>query len=555
MIKRSGGRILVDALVRNGVDLIYCVPGESYLAVLDALYDAPIRVIACRHENGASNMAEADGKRTGRPGIAFVTRGPGATNASIGVHTAMQDSTPMLLFIGDVARETSGREAFQEVDFPRMFAPLAKWATRIDDASRIPEIIARAFSLAVSGRPGPVVIALPEDMLLDVLEVADVSTAPVVQPYPDPAAMRTFEELIEAATRPLVILGGSGWDSEACASVARFAERNELPVACSFRRQSLFDNRHWLYAGDVGIGISPALAQTVRESDLLLVIGGRLGEMPTSGYSLVASPRPAQRMIHVHADPNELGRVYQADLTINASPRAFARALEGCRSASSPSRPTRWTGRARQAYEANRTLQATDAAVDLAQIVAWLSLTLDGDAIICNGAGNFAGWLHRYYQYRGVGTQVAPTSGAMGYGLPAAIAAKLRSPERQVIALSGDGDFLMTGQELATAVQYGAAVIIIVVDNATYGTIRMHQERAYPGRTIATDLVNPDFVAYARAFGAYAERIEVTDDFAPAFYRAVNLGGPALLVVQTAKEHISSRATLTSLRALSRPPS
>jgi len=548
MTLRSGGALLVDVLAANRVDTVFCVPGESYIAVLDALYDVPsIRVIACRHEAAAANMAEAYGKLTGRPGICFVTRAPGATHASIGVHTARQDSTPMLLFVGQVARGMQGREAFQEIDYGRVFGGLAKWAAEIDDPARIAELVTRGFHTAVSGRPGPVVLALPEDVLRDEAAVTDLPPAVRTAAHPGPADLERMRALLAQAQRPLVILGGSGWDADACAAFARFAARNALPVACSFRRQALFDNRDPHYAGDLGLGPNPALAARVRGADVILAVGGRLSEVPTSGYTLIEAPRPRQRLIHVHADPDELGRVFVPELAINAGPAEFAHALDALPSVAFPTWRA-WTTEARRDYERNLEPGADDAALDLAAIVRFLSERLPEDAILCNGAGNYTTWLHRFFQYKRFGTQLGPTSGAMGYGVPAAIAAKLRFPERVVVAFAGDGCFTMSGHELATAVQYGVAVVVLVINNGMYGTIRMHQERHYPGRVIATDLVNPDFAAYARAFGAHGAIVERTAEFAPAFETALAYGGPAVLELRTDPERITPRTTLSALR-------
>jgi acetolactate synthase I/II/III large subunit len=545
---RTGGTLLVDVLVKNGVDTVFCVPGESYIAVLDALHDAHgIRVISCRHEAAAANMAEAYGKLTGRPGICFVTRAPGATHASIGVHTARQDSTPMLLFVGQVARRMQGREAFQEIDYPRVFGGLAKWAAEIDDPARIPEFVTRGFHVAMSGRPGPVVLALPEDVLSETSPAADLAPAVRVAPHPGEADIARLRSLLAAAGRPLMILGGSGWDAGACSAIARFARRNALPVACSFRRQALFDNRDPHYAGDLGLGPNPALAARVRTADLIIAVGGRLSEVPTGGYTLIEAPRPKQLLIHVHADPDELGRVFEADLPINAGPAEFAQALDAVAPIEAP--PWRgWTADARRDYEHNLEPSGDGGELDLAQVVGYLSQRLPDDAIVCNGAGNYTTWLHRFFVYKQFGTQLGPTSGAMGYGVPAAIAAKLRFPERVVVAFAGDGCFTMSGHELATAVQYGAAVVVVVINNGMYGTIRMHQERNFPGRVIATDLVNPDFAAYARAFGAHGAIVERTAEFAPAFETALACGGPAVLELRTDAERITPRTTLTALR-------
>ncbi len=546
---RSGGKILVDALAANGVDTVFCVPGESYIAALDAMYDAPgLRVIACRHEAAAAHMAEAYGKLDGRPGIAFVTRAPGATHASIGVHVARQDSTPMILFVGQVARGMQLREAFQEIDYAQVFGGLAKWAAEIDDARRIPELVTRALRVAMSGRPGPVVIALPEDVLRDEADVADLAPAARTAAHPGAGDLERLRALLARAQRPLVILGGSGWDADACAAMRRFAQRNALPVACSFRRQSLFDNRDPHYAGDLGLGPNPALAARVRDADLIVAVGGRLSETPTGGYTLIEAPRPRQRLVHVHADPDELGRVFEPDLAVNAGPAEFARALDALEPVAAPPWAA-WTADARREYEAALEPGAPRAELDLAHVVRWLDARLPDDAILCNGAGNYTAWLHRFFRYKRFGTQLGPTAGAMGYGFPAAIAAKLHHPERIVVAFAGDGCFLMSGAELATAVQYGANVVTLVVNNGMYGTIRMHQERGYPGRVVGTDLVNPDFAAYAQAFGAHGALVTRTDDFAPAFETALAANKPALIELRTDPDLITPRTTLHEIRA------
>ncbi|CAM2139520.1 thiamine pyrophosphate-binding protein [Paraburkholderia tropica] len=536
---RNGGRILVDALVRNGVDTVYCVPGESYLPVLDALHDAHgVRTITTRHEGAASNMADAYGKLTGRPGICFVTRGPGATHASNGVHTASEDSTPMILFIGQVEQDFIGRGAFQEVDYRQMFGGIAKWVTQIESVERIPEIVAKAFSVALSGRPGPVVIALPEDVLFGAAAVADAPAVRIAHAAPEPQALDTLRELLDAATRPLVVVGGTGWDAESGAALKRFVHANNLPVAASFRRQDLFDNRDPHYVGQLGLGVSPKLSDRAKEADLVIVVGSRLAETTSSGYTVFESPAPKQTMVHVHPDAEELGRVFQSRLPIHASLRAFALALDGVKpvAAASQQRWQAWTETARADYIAHSTPPAPSAeirGVDLAQVVAHLNDVLPDDAVISNGAGNYTVWVHRFYRYRSPATELAPTNGAMGYGFPAAIAAKIQNPQRSVVCFAGDGCFMMYPQELATAVQFGAPLIVIVVNNNMLGTIRMHQEREYPGRVSATQFVNPDFVAMAQAFGAHAERVERTEDFAAAFERAQRAGVAALIELRT----------------------
>ncbi|WP_459617050.1 thiamine pyrophosphate-binding protein [Bordetella sp. 2513F-2] len=527
--RRTGGQVLIDQLLRQGVERVTCVPGESYLAALDALYDSGVEVIACRNEGGAAMMAEAYGKLTGRPGVCFVTRGPGATNASHGVHIAMQDSTPMLLFIGQVDRSMREREAFQEVDYRAMFGAMAKWVVEIDRADRVPELVARAFRVAMQGRPGPVVIALPEDMLVDTCAVPDAPRVEPAQAWPAPHDLRQLESLLAGARKPIAVLGGSGWDAEACAAFARFAERAGLPVATSFRRASLFDADHPNYAGDLGIGPDARLKARVLEADLVLLVGGRLSEMPSSSYTVLDVPVPRQQLVHVHPGAEELGRVYQPALAIQAGPRAFCAALEGL---ALPQQPA-WQGSAEAAHAEYldwtgepRTLPGD---FQYGQVIAWLRDRLPRDAIVCNGAGNYAGWLHRHHRFHVPGTQLAPTSGSMGYGVPAAVMAKRQCPERTVVAFAGDGCFLMNGQEFATAVQYDAPIIVVVLDNAQYGTIRMHQEREYPGRVVATQLRNPDFAAMAVAFGGHGETVRRTEEFAPAFERALASGKPAIL--------------------------
>ena len=546
---RSGGRILVEQLRIHGADMAFCVPGESYLDVLDALHDAreEIRLIVCRQEGGAAFMAEAYGKLRGRPGICFVTRGPGATNASIGVHTAFQDSTPMILFIGQVGGDVVEREAFQEIDYRRMFGPMAKWVAQIDRAERIPEFLSRAFHVAVSGRPGPVVLALPEDMLLSRVMVEDAPRYARVKAHPGNDDVAQLRSMLAAAAKPLVILGGGDWNATACADIRRFIEANNLPAACSFRRQDLLDNRHPNYCGDVGIGIAPALAERIRAADLILAIGPRLGEMTSSGYTLFDVPVPKQRLIHVHTGAEELGRVYRAELMINSGMPEFA-ARAAALAPVDASRWQQWTQDAREGYLANLRHGPMPGPVDLGEIMAFLRDTLPEDTIVTNGAGNYAGWVHRFYQYTGFRTQLAPTSGAMGYGVPSAIAAKAVHPDRTVISFSGDGCFLMNGQELATAAQYRLPVVFIVVNNGMYGTIRMHQEREYPERVHGTTLQNPDFAALARAYGLHGETVERTADFEPALRRAQASGTAALIEIRIDQDAITTRTTLSAIR-------
>lgn len=550
---RTGGEILVANLLAQGVDLAFGVPGESYLAVLDAFADTGdrLRFIVCRQEGGAAYMAEAYGKLTGRPGIAFVTRGPGATNAGIGVHTALQDSTPLILFVGQVGGDMVDREAFQEVDYRRMYGNVAKWVAQIDRAERIPEYVAHAFRSAMSGRPGPVVLALPEDMLTSPAVTSDAPRVEPIETAPTHAAVAAAHAMLAAAARPLVIVGGSRWSTEARSALADFAHANGLPVACAFRRQDLFDHRDPHYAGDVGIGIDPALAARVREADVLLVLGERLGEMTTGGYTLLDVPVPRQRLIHVHPSPDELGRVYQPALAIAATPLAFLTAMAALPGFAAPAASAQLAAvaAARAHWRAPR---AVPGDVDLWQIALWLDERLPADAIISNGAGNYTTWLHRLYRYRNLGSQLAPYSGAMGYGVPAAVAAKLVHPQRTVVSWNGDGCFLMNGQELATAVQYGLGIVFVVIDNGMYGTIRMHQERRHPGRVSGTSLRNPDFAALARAYGAAGETVERTGEFAPAFERALAAAGagvPALLHVKVDPQALTMGATLDALRA------
>lgn len=547
---RNGGRILVDNLVAQGCDRIFHVPGESFLAVLDALHDVPeIDLVTCRQEGGAAFMACADGAMTGKPGVCFVTRGPGATNASIGVHVAMQDSQPMLLFIGDVDRSMRDREGFQEVDFPAMFAPLAKWATRIEDARRIPEYVARAWNVAISGRPGPVVIALPEDMLLDEVEAVDrpVSTPYLLAPDVNEEAAHQIVERIRAAKRPMAIVGGAGWDVSTGLHFATFAERWGIPVAGAFRRQDAITNTSPAWAGNLGYGPNPKLTQRIRDADLLLVVGARLGEATTDGYTLVTPDHPGQTLIHVHPDPEELNRVYHADMAVCCDVGIFADMLFSLKPLDPP-----FPGAAEAHadwFDWSTPKPREGVILDLGQCVAAMRERLGpDDAIICNGAGNFSGWWHRYWHYGAQPSQLAPTSGAMGYGTPAAVAAALRQPDKLAVALAGDGDFMMNGQELATAIQHDANMLVLIIDNGAYGTIRMHQEREFPARLSGTTLHNPDFAALARAYGCWAETVEQTADFAPALDRALVQSGVRLLHLKTDVEFITPGTTITAIR-------
>ncbi len=556
-LPRIAGHALVEALIEQGVDTAFGVPGESYLAVLDGFHEhrERIRFIACRHEGGAAFMAEAQGKLTGRPGVCFVTRAPGATNASIGVHTAFQDSTPMVLFIGQVASDQRDREAFQEMDYRQMFGPgtlgLAKWVAEVDRADRLPEYVARAFQTAMQGRPGPVVLALPEDMLAAVTDAPIVPRAEPARAWPAPGALRNVRALLMEARRPFVIAGGGGWTAASCEALQRFAENWQLPVGCSFRAQDTFDNRHPNYAGDIGNGINPELARRIDEADLVLAVGARLGEMTTLGYTLLGAPQPSQKLVHVHAGPEELGRVYRADVLLQSSMADAGKALDTL--AAPPRVPWAfWTESAHADYERN--LVGTPVSpLDLAEVVKTTQRLAPADTVFATGAGNFAGWVHRFCRHPGLQhhgrTQLAPTSGAMGYGLPSAIAASLLFPERTAVAFCGDGDFLMTGQDLATASAQGARrLVVIVVDNRSYGTIRMHQEREYPGRVSGTELANPDFVALARAYGWQAAFVDTTAAFEPAFAQALANGRPTLLHLKLDTDVSTSRTTLTAIR-------
>lgn len=545
----TGGQALIQALVDNGATLAFGVPGESYLAALDALHDASkaLQFITCRHEAGAANMAEAHGKLTGEPGICFVTRGPGATHASIGLHTAFQDSTPMIMLIGQVASDQVEREAFQEIDYRRYLSEVTKWTAEINDASRIAEYIGRAFRVATSGRPGPVALALPEDMLTSLCPKQPSVPYVPAKAHPGADDLTQMKCLFEKAERPLVMLGGSGWDERSVEDVHRFIENNDLPVCVSFRCQDRFDNRHPNYVGDMGIGANPALVKRMQNADLLLVFGPRLGEMTTGGYARLNVPVPDQTLIHVHQGAEELGRVYQPALAINATPTTLAPLLAGLKLTPKDGWRTR-TKEARAEYEAWIAPVENPGDVQLSELYTHMRTRLPANTVMCNGAGNYAAWLHRFYQYRAFGTQLAPTSGAMGYGVPAAIAAKIARPGAPVIALAGDGCFMMSVMELATAARYGANVIFLVFNNSMLGTIRMHQEREYPERVSGTDLTNPDFVALASSFGALGLRVEKTEDFAPALERALDADTPALIEIIVDPEAISPTATLSGLK-------
>jgi acetolactate synthase-1/2/3 large subunit len=547
---RTGGQVLVDGLRAQGVDLVFGVPGESYLAVLDALHGThgAIRFVSARQEGAASMMAEAYGKLTGRPGVCLVTRAPGATNGTSGLHVAYQDSTPLVMLIGQVGRETVDREAFQEVDYRRFLPQLCKWVTQVDRAERLPELLQQAFWTARSGRPGPVALALPEDMLTDIVAVADAPAAGSAQAHPGREQLARLRSLLAASQRPLALVGGGTWTPQAAAGFRDFAEASNIPVTAAFRCQDIVDNRSDVYVGDSGIAINPRLARRYREADLLFVAGARLGESTTSGYTLVDIPVPQVPLVHAYPDPEELGRSYFPTLPIVSGMPELAAGLreleplDGARHAG-------WTESARADYLANREpLPAAGDGVDMTEVALQLSDALPDDAIITNGAGNYTVWIHRFYCYRNYRTQLAPTSGSMGYGLPAAIAAKLAAPEREVVCVAGDGCLMMVVGELATAAQEGAAIVVIVANNSMYGTIRMHQERNYPGRVSGTDLRNPDFVALAHAFGCQAELVERTEDFAGALARARAAGVPALIELRCDPEALTPRATLSAIR-------
>ncbi|MFV3075975.1 thiamine pyrophosphate-binding protein [Niveispirillum fermenti] len=547
---RTGGRILVDSLVALGADTAFCVAGESYLEVLDAATDRPeLRLITCRQEGGAAFMAEAWGKLTGRPGVCMVTRGPGACNAAIGIHTAFQDSSPMVVLIGHVARGHLDREAFQEIDYRQMFGPVAKWVGQIDRVERIPEYMARAFRVATAGRPGPVVLALPEDVLRDKAAVADPATAcDFADAAPDADTADKVAVMLRTARRPLVMVGGGHWSDDASADLKRFVEGWNLPVVCAFRRQDIMENDSPCYIGDLGTGAAPTLVERVKQADMILAIGTRLGETMTQGYTLLTPPRLSVPLIHIHADAGELGRVYQPDLGVQATPAAATRTLADLR-APGDCRWADWTAGGRADYEAWQVPAPCNGTLDLGAIMLWLRDNLPDDAIITNDAGNFSGWGHRFLRYGRPGRQLAPANGAMGYAFPAALSAKLASPQRLCLSMSGDGGFLMTGQELASAIQCGAAPIALVFNNGMYGTIRMHQEQRFPGRVSATSLTNPDFAALARAYGAFGAVVERTEDFVPAFQAAIDSGTAAVIELRMDPEMITTRTTLSAMRA------
>jgi acetolactate synthase-1/2/3 large subunit len=546
---RTAAEILVDQLRIHGVRHVFCVPGESYLAVLDALRDSDLAVTVCRQEGGAAMMAEAVGKVTGRPGVCFVTRGPGATNASPGIHIARQDSTPLVVFVGQVARDMREREAFQELDYRAVFGSMTKWATEIDDPARIPEIVSRAFYTAANGRPGPVVVSLPEDMLSERVAVDDAPAFSPIETSPGPVEMAKFVQLLGGARAPILILGGSRWSQEASDRVAGFAEKFALPVCTTFRRLHLFDALHPCYAGDLGIGPNPKLVERINSADLVALIGGRMGELPSQSYTLFNIPQPQMTFVHVHPGVEELGRVYSPKLAIHATPTAFAAALAHL---DVPGAPRDQAEAAHAEYLAwTETPTEQPGGVNLGAIMVWLREYLPDDAILCNGAGNYAAWIHRFFRFRRFGQHVAPTAGSMGYGVPAAVATKRLYPERPVVCIAGDGDFLMNGQEFATAVQYGLPFVVVIADNGIYGTIRMHQEREYPGRIVATDLRNPDFAAYARAFGGFGVNVESTADFPAAFKEAQASGKPAIIRLAIDPEAITPMTTLAKIRAKS----
>jgi acetolactate synthase-1/2/3 large subunit len=545
---RSAAEALVDQLAINGVRHVFCVPGESFLPVLDALRDRDIAITVCRHEGGAAMMAEAMGKATGVPGICFVTRGPGATNASAGIHVAQQDSTPLIMFVGQVERSVKERGAFQEMDYRAVFGSMTKWTTEIDDPDRVTEFVSRAFYTATGGRPGPVVVALPKDMLSERVTVANAPAFVQVETSPGAEEMTGLAGLLAAAERPLLVLGGSRWSVEARLQIEAFADRTGLPVATSYRRGTLFDPLHPLYAGDLGLGPNPKLVARAKAADLIVLIGGRLGEIPSQGYSLLSSPSPMTKLVHIHPGAEELGRVYRPELAIHASPIRFVAALSRLDIVAKPA----WRAGADAAHAeylawtGTATPQPGD--VNLGEIMTWLRDHVPADTILCNGAGNYASWIHRFYRFRQYMTHIAPTSASMGYGMPAAVAMQRLHPERLVLSVNGDGDFLMSGQEFAIAVQHKLPIVVVVCDNGMYGTIRMHQEREFPGRVAATELLNPDFSAYARAFGGFGATVEKTSEFPAAFEAARASGLPSIIHLKIDPDAILPGATLSGIR-------
>jgi acetolactate synthase-1/2/3 large subunit len=545
----TAAQALVEQLIAQKVRHVFCVPGESYLAVLDALYDSGIQVTACRNEGGAAMMAEAHGKATGRPGICFVTRGPGATNASAGIHIAQQDSTPLIMFVGQVERKSKERDAFQELDYRAVFGSMTKWTAEIGEPARMTEYVGRAFATAMAGRPGPVVLALPRDMLTGKAEPAKPDFIEALETAPAAADMEALEELIAEAKHPLLLLGGGRWNEAACAAAMRFAERFQMPVMTSYRRSPLFDPLHPNYAGDLGLAPNSKTLARAKASDLVIAAGARLNETTSQGYTLFDIPKPQTRLVHVYPGAEELGRIWHPHLAIHASPRRFAEALD----ALTPRAASGWADDVRAAHDEylawSETPVPQPGAVNLSAIMIWLRENLPVDTILCNGAGNYASWIHRFYRFRRFATQIAPISASMGYGVPAAVGMQSLYPDRKVISINGDGDFLMNGQEFATAVQYKLPIIVMVFDNSLYGTIRMHQEREYPGRVIATELVNPDFAAYARSFGGFGATVEKTEDFAAAFRAAEASGLPSIIHVKYDGEGITPVSTLSSIRA------
>jgi acetolactate synthase-1/2/3 large subunit len=549
VIARTAAEALVDQLILQGVRHVFCVPGESYLAVLDALRDREIQVTVCRQEGGAAMMAEAVGKATGRPGVCFVTRGPGATNGAAGIHIARQDSTPLIMFVGQVDRGMRDREAWQEIDCRAVFGSMTKWTAEIEDPSRVAEYVSRAFHTAMNGRPGPVVLALPHDMLGQPTTAHDAPAAMAAEPAPGAPELQALQGLLDDAVAPMLLLGGSRWDENACAAIRRFAERFALPVATAYRRLPLFDPLHPNYAGDLGLGANPKLVARVKAADLVLAVGARLDEVTTQGYGLFESPSPKTRLVHVYPGAEELGQIYAPQLSIHASPTGFAGALDGLRAPEPPA----WRGAAEVAHADylawSETPTQQPGEVNLAEIMIWLRDALPAEAIICNGAGNYAAWLHRFFRFRRLASHIAPTSASMGYGMPAAVAMQRLYPQRRIVSINGDGDFLMNGQEFATAVQYDLPIVVIVVDNASYGTIRMHQEREFPGRVVATDLINPDFAAYGRAFGGFGVSVARTAEFPAAFEAACASGRPAIVHVKYDADGITPTQTLSGIRA------